>query len=427
MPNVPSPVALTTANVAARRMVSVSATKFVAKFIAKSSATNPTTPDTFRNISNAIVPKLRRLPPIQELHRGDAVDIGGIDLVQHVTLLAVGGYNSVWLVKLHHRVEVAPTLLVDEFVLRLPCEDALIPYQVTNEVAFRKAVAFRLPHIPVPRVFLYEATDRYDTSFIAEEFIHGTSLSSVWMSLNPIRKWILAHKLAKITVDLADIEMGTIGGLDPATLSSAPTVEGAKIFKGRHKFHKPECYPIGPYGSTREYILACYDREIYYYSHATAADIDTSLFEKTSIQSFIDQLWEKRQALAKERTMYDEPYALVHGDLHGRNILVRGSRIVAVLDWEFAGSYPLSETLSDGDMEVVDADSDEQDEENTVWGRKIRCYIRREVWSRKLRRYIRRCIRRGKSPRVWNRHEIALLLGDGNRELGIARTEMCPS
>ncbi|KAI3324982.1 kinase-like domain-containing protein [Xylariaceae sp. AK1471] len=422
-------------------MVSVSTTKSVAKFILKSSTISPTTPHTLRNVSNAIVPKLRAALAVQELHRGDPVDIGGVDPVQHVTLLAIGGYNSVWLVKLHHKVETTSTpingdasdhdptssltLLVDKFVIRLPCEDALIPYQVTNEVAFRQFVASRLPRIPVPRVFLFEATDRYDTSFIAEEFIHGSNLSSAWMILNPIRKWILAHKLAKITVDLADVEFGMIGGLNPTTFSFAPTVEGPKIFKGRHKFHEPECYPIGPYHSTKEYILACYDREIYYYSHALAANIDTSLFEKTSVQSFIDQLREKRQALAVEK-MDDEPFVLVHGDFHGRNILVRGCRIVAVLDWEFAGSYPLSEALSGGGIDVVDPDSEELDEENTVWGRKIRRYIHREVrlraWSRKIRRYVYREVK----SRAWSRDEIDLLLGDGNQELGKARIEMFP-
>lgn len=294
-----------------------------------------------------------------------------------------------------------------------------MPHQVKNEVASR------LPRIPVPRVFLFEATDYYNTSFIAEEFIHGTSLSLAWISFNPIQKWILARKLAKITVDLADVEFSMIGGLDPTTFSSAPTVEGAKIFKGRHKLHKPECYPIGPYHSTKEYILACYDREIYYYSHAPAANIDASLFETTSVHSFIDQLREKRQALAAEN-MVDEPFVLVHGDFHGRNILVRGCRIVAVLDWEFAGSYPLSEVLSGGGVDVVELDSEELDEENTVWGRKIRRYIQQEVrsraWSRKIRQYI--C--RGVKSRAWSRDEIDLLLGDGNRELSKARMEMFP-
>jgi hypothetical protein len=36
----------------------------------------------------------------------------------------------------------------------------------------------------------------------------------------------------------------------------------------------------------------------------------------------------------------DYPIVFTHGDLASRNILVRDGRIVAVLDWEFAGWYP---------------------------------------------------------------------------------------
>ncbi|KAF2967063.1 hypothetical protein GQX73_g6527 [Xylaria multiplex] len=390
----------------------------------KSSTMKKAPQDTLRNVSNALIPKLRVAQTMQELHPGDAVDTRGIDSVQHVTLLAVGGYNSIWLVRLHQGIESMPAPRdditgdednlsstssppVDKFVLRLPCEDALVPNQVTNEVAFKQFVASRLPQIPVPRVYLFEATDRYDSSFIAEELIHGTNLSSAWMSCSPAQKEAFARKLAAITVDLAEVQFGMIGGLDAATFSPAPTVEGPKIFKGRRKFHRNEYYPIGPYHSTKDYILACYDREIYYYSHAST-DIDGSLFDKTSVQAFIDQLREKRQALAAE-TIDDEPFVLVHGDFHGRNILVRDDHIVAVLDWEFAGSYPLSEILSGGDIDVVDATSEELDEENTVWGRKVRNYISQEVESR-----------------AWSRDKIDMLLGNGNLELGKARTEMIP-
>ncbi|KAI1119799.1 kinase-like domain-containing protein [Nemania abortiva] len=396
-------------------MASLPTTELHATVIPKPSIIHPTGPDNLRNISNVIVPKLRIALGRRDLHPGGAIDIRGVDLVEHVSLLAVGGYNSIWLVKLHQRIDnddegnpmSTSSLPINRFVLRLPCEDALVPYQVTNEVAFRRFVASKLPQIPVPRVFLFEATDHYDSCFIAEDFIDGTNLSSEWMSLSLAQKEKFARKLATITVDLAEVQFGMIGGLDAVSFSPAPTVEGPKLFKGRHKFHRPEHYHIGPYHSTKEYILACYDREIYYYSYASA-DIDSSLFEETSVQAFIDQLREKRQALAVG-DMDDEPFVLVHGDLHGRNILVRGDQIVAVLDWEFAGSYPLSETLSGGDIDVVEAYNEDLDEENTVWGRKVRSYIRQEV-----------------EARAWSCDRIDMLLGNGNQELGRARTEMFP-
>jgi Phosphotransferase enzyme family len=199
-----------------------------------------------------------------------------------------------------------------------------------------------------------------------------------------------------------------IGGLDPKDFSAAPTVEGSKLFKGRGKFHKNECYPIGPYKSTKDYMLACYDKEIYYYTHASEGDIDTDLFEDTSVTDFIEQLNKKRAALAATE-MTDEPFVLIHGDFHGRNILMKDDQVAAVLDWEFAGSYPLSESLSDGGINVVEASSEELDNENTIWDRKIRCFIRELAMERK-----------------WEQKHIDLLMGDGDYELGRARSEMFP-
>jgi hypothetical protein len=277
-----------------------------------------------------------------------------------------------------------------------------------NEVAFKRFVALKLPHIPVPRIYGYQATDDPDTSFVAEEFIRGASLSSVWMIYTAFEKDGIARKIAHIAVDLLEVRFETIGGLNPNDFTAAPTVEGSKLFKGRGKFHKNECYHIGPYMSTRDYILACYDKEIYYYAHAPKESIDADLFEDASIAEFVEQLREKRMTLAAT-DMADEPFSLIHGDFHGRNIMMEGDQIVALIDWEFAGSYPWSEMFSGGGIDVVDVNSEQLDEENTVWDEKILGYIRQLVMERE-----------------WEQKDIDLLLGDGNPELGRARSEMFP-
>lgn len=255
-----------------------------------------------------------------------------------------------------------------QYILRLPCEDSLLPYQVTNEVACRNLVTAKLPHVPVPRVFFYQATSRYDESFIAEEYINGIPLSSHWMDLTSVQKQSVAERLAAITVDIAEARFDKIGGLDPTTLEPGPTVEGSKLFKGRGEFHSQDYYHIGPYVSTKEYVLVCYDRDICYYSQAPqhGIDIDSDLFTDVSVQDFVVELQKKKDSLAAA-DIADEPFALVHGDFHGRNILSDGDQVLAILDWEFAGSYPLSETLSGGGIDVVEAVSEELDDENTGW------------------------------------------------------------
>lgn len=277
---------------------------------------------------------------------------------------------------------------------------------MSNEVAFRRFVVSK--HVFVPQVYAYSATSDPDTSYIAEEYIEGIPLSTVWTTFNSSQKDSITHKVASIVVDLAEIRFPKIGGLVPETFDPAPTVEGSKLFKGRGKFHKKDYYHIGPYESTKEYMLASYDKEIYYYSNADEDDIDESLFEDISVANFVEHLREKR-AVTEKMDIKDEPFVLVHGDLHGRNILMSGDQVAAVLDWEFAGSYPLSEVLSDGEIDVVEADSKELEEENEIWGGKIREYVEELV-----------------EKRGWEKGDVEVLLGEGNRGLAVVRGEMVP-
>ncbi|KAI0107734.1 kinase-like domain-containing protein [Nemania sp. FL0031] len=368
-----------------------------------------------RNVWNAIA---LQLPPHQRSHSLMTTATTSLSLknlpnqVQDVKLLATGGYNSVVLVKLNEPLEVpepkgTSSTRIDQFIVRLPCEDALLPNQITNDVAFKRYVAEKLPHIPIPKVYLYQATSQAATSFTVEEYIDCPPLTSTWMSLTDTEKHSLAEKLAAITVDLAEIQFDQIGGLDPTDYSLSPTVEGCKLFKGRGKFHRNECYHIGPYKSTKEYILSCYDREIYYYTHAEN-DIDPDHFLDVTREKFIEDLKKKRTEL-ESVTIADEPFVLVHGDFHGRNILAKGDQIAAIIDWDFAGSYPLSETLTSGSFQVLDLTSEEEYEEVIKWQNEIDGHIREEV-----------------AKRAWPQSRIDLLFGPADDELAVARMEMIP-
>lgn len=59
--------------------------------------------DTLRNVSNAIV---HLKTAFQNERVGNTVDLEGLDKVRELELLAKGGYNSIWLVKLHEHLEV---------------------------------------------------------------------------------------------------------------------------------------------------------------------------------------------------------------------------------------------------------------------------------------------------------------------------------
>jgi hypothetical protein len=175
------------------------------------------------------------------------------------------------------------------------------------------------------------------------------------------------------------------------------------------KFHSNDCYPIGPYGSIKEYVLACYDKEIYYYTHAAASDIDESFFESTPLPKFVHSLEETRKSISNEMSQPDEPFVLVHGDFHGRNIIMNCTEVSAVLDWEFAGSYPLSELLDDNGISVLECEDTHSADENMEWCDRIL-----------------ECVGDVARRRGWKEEDVDLLVNGRNEALQLARGEMFP-
>lgn len=231
------------------------------------------------------------------------------------------------------------------------------------------------------------------------------------------------------------------------------------------KFHSPEYYDIGPYNSTHAYVLACYDKEIHYYTHAPESDIDGSLFDVVPRDEFIKSLKATRDRLASSPSTFlpEQPYTLVHNDINGRNIMMRDEKIAAILDWEFAGSYPLSEMLGTYISEIIYPVRCQNRVARHVSGlrgpfysRKLSCnslsYLPRisnadsethaegrgvdllemvdeeteeenSVWSLRMLELVAEAAR----ARGWDEEKVELLVGEGtSEELGLARMEMVP-
>lgn len=115
-------------------------------------------------------------------------------------------------------------------------------------------------------------------------------------------------------------------------------------------------YSHGPYATTIEFVAACLERERLYWAgyDSTAADAPGG----TGPTGAQRNLWLQRVAVlqgyfAKRAADHlavppDPPetgnYRFCHRDLdRGRNIMVRGAKIVAILDWENSSYLPLSE------------------------------------------------------------------------------------
>lgn len=89
-------------------------------------------------------------------------------------------------------------------------------------------------------------------------------------------------------------------------------------------------------------------------------------------------------------------------------MMVHEGHISGIIDWEFAGSYPLSELLGGMGVELFEL----EDENLVEYGR----------WSdRIVEAVVEKARRRG-----WEEDQLAVLVGKGNRELQLARREMVP-
>ena len=88
---------------------------------------------------------------------------------------------------------------------------------------------------------------------------------------------------------------------------------------------------------------------------------------------------------------------------------MKDETIAAIIDWEFAGSYPLGELLGGVGVNVLEMESDEDEIENNKWS-EIIVNLAGDIAR----------------ARGWEEENIALLVGDGDPELGKARIEMVP-
>ena len=91
-----------------------------------------------------------------------------------------------------------------------------------------------LPVVPVPKVYSHSLLENsgLTTHYIAEEFIDGECLSTLWKSYDESTKSAIASQIAEIIVTLGETTFDSIGSL-MLDHTLGPTVEGIKLFKGR--------------------------------------------------------------------------------------------------------------------------------------------------------------------------------------------------
>ncbi|KAK4638138.1 hypothetical protein CLAFUW4_02320 [Fulvia fulva] len=164
--------------------------------------------------------------------------------------------------------------------------------------------------IPVPRV--YCSFKHHDRAFILMERVDGEELPRAWGKLSgEARHKVLAQLKAMIQ------ELRT---LKPPPGTGVESYTGGSLYDSRIS-HGPR---FGPFRCMQDFHL--WLREGLRPSEFPSRPKDDEWHDIEKMVAMQDGPW--------------SPPVFTHGDLNPFNILVRDDKVVAIIDWEFAGWYP---------------------------------------------------------------------------------------
>ncbi|KAI1941288.1 hypothetical protein LOZ66_001802 [Ophidiomyces ophidiicola] len=157
--------------------------------------------------------------------------------------------------------------------------------------------------VPVPRVYNAYVDDSTSRGVILMEYIHGDVLTDVWDKLDPCQRANIISQLRQFTDELHAIKGSLIGAVD-GTACNDPMF----------------CAELGGFGP-----------------YKTEGEINNGIVR--ALQLSISNTWVNRVGRMVKATPSHE-IVFSHADLSPRNIIVRGDKVVALLDWEMAGFFP---------------------------------------------------------------------------------------
>ncbi|KAI1415541.1 kinase-like protein [Hypoxylon sp. FL1857] len=169
--------------------------------------------------------------------------------------------------------------------------------------------------IPVPRVhcsFVYK-----NRAYIVMERIQGDDLARVWKSLSESDRESIFAQLRSMLQELRAIQ--------PPPGTGVESCVGGSLHDSRMTRSRPR---FGPFKTIQDFHLWL------------RGDLKLEDFPNGFPDREDGHDWEdfKEMAIRQDRP-WPAP-VFTHGDLNPSNILVRGNKVVGIIDWEFAGWYP---------------------------------------------------------------------------------------
>lgn len=177
-----------------------------------------------------------------------------------------------------------------------------------DSVRFAEAAALKLVRertsIPVPEVYNVYKDEASGHVHIIMEFIEGDVLDKVWDQFDRNQKDEVIQQLHGIFVELRNIKGTFIGSVDGTSCED-------QVFSDE----------LGAYGP---------------YEDETA--FNNGLV--TAMERSQQGAWVVTLSDIVLNTLKNHEIVMSHGDISPRNIIVRGTKVVAILDWEMSGFYP---------------------------------------------------------------------------------------
>lgn len=244
-----------------------------------------------------------------------------------------------------------------EYILRLSGR-FWTRYKTENEVAALVYIKKLCKSIPVPKILGY-CTDKeksgVNAEYILMEKLEGEPLECIWSDLDSDKKLDMITQVADIVSKIQSLSFSSIGSfqLERESSKSSPKL----CINPEAEINDPEKYVTvgkgveydgGPFENYLDYFRSTCKTEIHNLKNCSFMTQAEGYAERLKrIENFVGA-FENIKSLPvgiPREAVEAVPFVFTHGDFEPRNIMVNKdtNTITGILDWEFAGSYPIDE------------------------------------------------------------------------------------
>ncbi|KAG0260017.1 Phosphotransferase enzyme [Mortierella polycephala] len=281
-----------------------------------------------------------------------------------VKKLGEGCFNKVYVLTMDDGFECVARLALPYFPR----------YKTESEVATMQLVRERTS-IRVPEVYAWsaDATNPIGAEYILMEKIPGVPLDDTWRSMSFEDKEHIVRQIIDIVLQLFNINYDKIGGIyqdKDGAYYVGPIINDLFFMDERANMDLDR----GPWTTSSDYLKGLIRSEIQYLNthYKSALDGQDDSIDEDDLDDIRDTLSVSAEFedlipyFCPDKTT-PERFCLHHGDLNKGNIMVEGTKVSGIIDWESSGVCPAwfiaqyPEVIVGRGKDVEESDADKWD------------------------------------------------------------------